>query len=107
MYRLDINKNIKVSQGDSIPFYFKLSDTLESGDKAILTIRQGDCIVYEKEVEAPNEDELEFVVTPDESADIDAGHYVYNLHFEFADGTKWTANYLRLLTVVNVAHEVC
>ena len=105
MITIDQQNNITISKGDTLALRFRLSEGLQEGDKATLTISSSGGIELQAEVAGPVEKYLDVVVSAEDMAKLKSNYaYIYDLCFTFADGRVFTADWARKLKLVNTAH---
>ena len=107
MIYMDDCNNIAISKGDTLALRFKLSEPLQEGDIATLTIADTNQIVLQADVSGPTETNILDVVVSGEDMDkleLNTKYY-YDLKFTFADGRVYTADWTKCLKVVNTAHS--
>jgi len=104
MIALDKENNITISQGDTFAIEFEVDEPLSADDTAVLSIKKGKETLLS--VSASGSDKLGFVVSKENMARLEVGKYLYDLHFEFANGVRYTTDFVRRLEIVQVAHEV-
>lgn len=106
MISLDKENNITISHGDTLPIEFIIDEPLSAGDAAVFSIKKGTLTLCSAEYSGEGSTNLSFVISKDDMAKLDIGKYIYDLHFNYAGGVRYTADFVRRLEVVQVAHEV-
>lgn len=106
MIYVDAENNITISQGDTFAVEFEIDEPLAYGDKAVLAIKKGAETLMSIETAGEGITVLSFVISKDEMRNLGVGKYVYDLHFDYANGVRFTADFVRKLEILQVAHEV-
>lgn len=106
MISLDKENNITISHGDTLPIEFIIDEPLAAGDVAVFSIKRSGRTLFSSEFSGEGSTSLTFVVPKTDMAKLNIGKYVYDLHFIFSSGIRYTADFVRRLEIVQVAHEV-